>query len=42
MKSTIDYINIFEHFLGAWPGVRFQGYDVTKTERDSVLLTLLV
>lgn len=42
MKSTIDCINIFEYFLGAWPGVRFQGYDVTKTEKGSVLLMLPV
>lgn len=42
VKSIIDYINIFEYFLGDWPGVNFQGYDVTKAEKSPVFLRLLV
>lgn len=35
-KSIINY------FLGDWPGVNFQGYDVTKAKKDPVFLMLLV
>lgn len=35
-KSIINY------FLGDWPGVNFQGYDVTKAKKDPMFLMLLV